>query len=172
MTSQGLASILSALEESRVEVNAAVAGLSEDDAIASADTSCWSALQCVEHVVAAEELFVGKIEQAERQESVAINPQKESELAARLVNRTTRVRAPEALRPVGRFTSIAEAVDHFNAVRAKTMKFAETRSEDLYFLSFEHRRFGVLNGVELMLLIAAHSRRHAAQIRESRGLDG
>ena len=39
---------------------------------------------------------------------------------------------------------------------------------DLYSVSIEHARFGVMNGVELLHTIAGHARRHAEQIREVR----
>jgi len=39
---------------------------------------------------------------------------------------------------------------------------------DLYALASFHPVFGPLNGVEALIIIASHSRRHAEQIREAR----
>jgi hypothetical protein len=36
-------------------------------------------------------------------------------------------------------------------------------------LAVEHPRFGTVNGVGLLVLMAGHARRHAAQIRELPG---
>jgi hypothetical protein len=46
------------------------------------------------------------------------------------------------------------------------VEFAKARYADLYSLDLEHRRFGRVNGIELMVIIAGHARRHAEQIRE------
>jgi hypothetical protein len=168
MAPQEATAILNTLENSRLEFNAAISGLTEQEANSAADANCWSPLQCAEHVILVEERFLGRIEAAEPQETTTANPQREAELSARLVDRTTRARAPEAVHPTGRFTSRTEAIDAFNAVRGRTMKFAEDRRDDLYSVSIEHGRFGRLNGVELLLVIAAHTIRHAKQIRELR----
>ena len=70
--------------------------------------------------------------------------------------------------PAGRFTTLAQALEQFNANRTRSIQFAQDRSGDLYYLASEHPRFGPMNGVEFLIIIAAHGRRHAAQIQEVR----
>jgi hypothetical protein len=70
--------------------------------------------------------------------------------------------------PSGRFTTLAQALEEFNSGRTRSVQFAEERSEDLYCLAAEHPRFGAVNGVELLIIAAGHSRRHAEQIKETR----
>jgi hypothetical protein len=83
-----------------------------------------------------------------------------------LTNRSVRAQAPAPATPQGRFASVGQALDHFNAARARTVQFAQDRGADLCRLVAEHPRFGSVNGNELMLIIAGHARRHAEQIRE------
>jgi len=160
--------IVEILENSRQEFNAAAGGVAEPHAKTRPDEGRWSVLECVEHVTVVEERFLNRLEEAPKLDSPRIDRQKEAELLVRVASRTNKAQAPEAVRPVGRFASLTQALEQFNAARSKTVEFAESRAAELYSLSAEHPRFGVLNGTEWMMLIAAHGRRHADQIREVR----
>ena len=160
--------IVEILENSRQELNAAAGGVAEGHARTHPQEGRWSILDCVEHVTAVEERFLSRLEEAHQLDSPHIDRQKEAELLVRVASRTNRGQAPEYSHPVGRFASLAQALEQFNATRSKTVQFAESRAAELYSLSAEHPRFGVLNGTEWLMLIAAHGRRHADQIREVR----
>jgi hypothetical protein len=160
--------IVDNLERSRQEFMDAVAGLSETQAKARPDPERWSVLDCVEHVATVEERFLGWLEAAEKLDAPRVDKEKERGLMARVPDRSVRVKAPEAVVPAGRFQTVAEALDRFNAGRTRSIRFAEDRCDDLYCLSAAHPRFGPVNGVELLIISAGHSRRHAEQIRETR----
>ncbi len=160
--------IVDRLERSRQEFLAALAGITEPHAAARPDAERWSVLDCVEHVTTVEEYFLGKLKASEKLAAPRIDKEKEAILSARIPDRSARIKAPAAVVPAGRFTTLAEALEQFNAGRTASVRFAEDRSDDLYFLASEHPRFGTMNGVELMIAIAGHARRHAAQIRETR----
>jgi hypothetical protein len=97
-----------------------------------------------------------------------IDKEKEALLTGRVPDRSVRVQAPDAVVPTGRFLTLEQALAQFNAGRTRSIQFAEDRCDDLYCLASEHPRFGPVNGVELLIIIAGHSRRHAEQIRETR----
>jgi len=160
--------IVEILEKSRQEFVEAVGGCAESQAKVHPEADRWSVLDCVEHVTTVEERFLTRLEQAQRLETPHIDKQKEAEILARATSRANRVQAPEPVRPVGRFASLAQALEAFQAARSKTAEFAEKRSADLYLLSADHARFGTMNGSEWMMFIAGHGRRHADQIREVR----
>jgi hypothetical protein len=160
--------IVEALEASRKVFNEAAGGLTESQAGTSPAAGRWSVLQCVEHVATVEERFLGFLERAGRVDSPSINPQKEADLMARVTDRTTRAEAPEPVRPTGRFASLADAVEGFNAARTRTVAYAAERAAELSALDCHHQRFGALNGRELCMIMAGHARRHAEQIREIR----
>ncbi|HLH44338.1 MAG TPA: DinB family protein [Bryobacteraceae bacterium] len=166
MAPEQISQLIHALEKSQQEFQAACAAFTEEQARIQPEPGRWSALECVEHVVVAEELFLGRLEAAPRLESPRMDKQKEAELAIRVVNRANRAEAPERSRPAGRFASLAQAMQRFHQARARTIGFAEQRAADLYWLSVEHPRFGSLNGAEYMMIIAGHAQRHAAQITE------
>lgn len=168
MAPEDRSEIVEVLEHSRKVFNDATKGFSESQAATSPAAGRWSVLQCVEHVTTVEERFLGFLERAGRLDSPLIDPKKEAELLARVTNRTTRAEAPEPVRPMGRFASLAEAVQGFNAARARTISFAGERAAELHTLACQHARFGDLNGREMCVLMAGHARRHAEQIREIR----
>lgn len=156
------------LDDSRQAFHAAVIGVSETQAIIQPAPGRWSVLECVEHVAVVEQRFLSRLESASRQETPRIDKQKEQELAASVVNRASRAPAPEAVQPAARFASLADAMEGFDEVRARTIRFVAERGADLYLLTTEHARFGVLNGAEFLVIISGHVLRHADQIREAR----
>ena len=79
---------------------------------------------------------------------------------------------PDAVKPAGRFTTLAQTLEAFNAVRTRAVRVAETTGSELYAIEVEHSRFGWMNGAELMAVIAGHAHRHADQIREIRAALG
>jgi hypothetical protein len=160
--------IVENLERSRQEFLEAVAGLTEEQAKVRPDPERWSVLDCVEHVTSVEERFLSWLQAGRKLDEPRIDKEKEATLTARVPDRSTRVKAPEAVVPTGRFATLAQALEQFNAGRARSIQFAEDRCDDIYSMSGEHPRFGALNGVEFMIIIAGHSRRHGEQIRETR----
>jgi len=165
-----MTSIITSLENSRQQFLAASEGVPEDRAKKPPAPGRWSVLDCVEHVTTVEERFLGWLENGKKLDAPPANPQKEAELFVRVQSRATKLEAPVVVRPVGRFATLAEAREQFNTTRARSMKFAQDRSADLYSLTAEHPRLGVMNGVEFLTIIAAHALRHAEQIRETRAV--
>jgi uncharacterized damage-inducible protein DinB len=160
--------IVQHLERSRQEFMAAVAGVNEAQAKVRPDPARWSVLDCVEHVATVEVRFLGFLEAARKLDAPSVDKDKEAGLLLRIPDRTTRLNAPEAVLPTGRFTTLAQALEQFQAGRTRSIQFAQDRSGDLYYLASEHPRLGPMNGAEFLILIAAHARRHAAQIHEVR----
>jgi hypothetical protein len=160
--------ILKALHDSRGEFRAAAAGLSDEQAKTSPAPGRWSVIQCVEHIVLAETRFLGWLENPVADPAPPVDHQKEAKLLMGVASRETRVNAPDPVQPTGRFATLTDALEHFDAIRAKTIAFAEKQGAGLYSLAAKHAFFGPVNGAEVMCLMAAHSRRHAAQMQEIR----
>jgi hypothetical protein len=162
--------IIEILEKSKEDFHAAASGLSESLAKTRPEENRWSVLDCVEHVATVEEIFLKRLASGEYTEAPPQDKAKEAALAARVVDRSTRRQAPETVLPKGRFTSLAEGLERFHSARRRTVQLAQERAGDLYTLASAHPVFGPLNGVEAMIIIANHSRRHAEQIREVRAV--
>ena len=144
----------------------AVDGVAEDVAAKSPAAGKWSALQCVEHVVLAEEHMLGLVVAAERSPEPVLNNRLERAILERGADRTQKREAPDVAIPSGRFLTLHEAKDVFPNVRERTIQFVENCHEDVRTLLIEHPVVGRINGYETLLLIAVHSMRHAGQIEE------
>ena len=172
MSPQTRSEIIHILESSREEFNAAAGGVAEEHAKSKPAPERWSVLDCVEHVTFVETRVLVRLQETPPGGAPPVDKQKEADLAARVPNRSVRAEAPEALRPVGRYATLVEAIEQFNAARARTIEFAQASGENVYALALEHPRFGKLNGMEYLVLVAGHARRHAEQIREARAALG
>ena len=98
--------IVDNLERSRQEFLAAVAGLTESQAKTRPDPARWSVLDCVEHVTSVEERFLAWLDAAEKLDAPRVDKEKETGLMARIPDRSTRIQAPEAAWPTGRFATL------------------------------------------------------------------
>jgi len=168
MAPQQRMEIVEDLERCRDEFLAAVAGLSDENAKVRPDPARWSVLDCVEHVAFVENRFLNTMQASGKLDVPRVDKDKESSLAASLRDRSTRFNAPEAVQPMGRFATLEQAIEQFKTNRARTIQFAEERSNDLYALDSAHPRFGKVNGAEFLVIVSEHVRRHAQQIRETR----
>ncbi len=157
------------LRESRERFLASFAGVSEEDSQRSPAEGSWSVLDCVEHLVAAETLMLKRL-QNERKPRVTEAPNRERIFLERMGSRAKKVQTPETGQPTGRFPSLAAARTQFENVRAATIRFADENKEDLRAteLIHPHPLVGVVSSCEMLIIIAKHAERHAAQIEEIR----
>ena len=168
MTPQGRTELAANLEESLREFHSTLEGLKEAEARACPSPGRWSVLECIEHLTVVEERFRGILKNAERVGAPSMDKERETALVDRVAGRRERAQAPDPVQPSGRFASVAQALEAFNAARAETVRFVEAHYGELYSIAASHPRFGPLNGYEYVLILAAHTRRHAAQVRETR----
>ena len=159
--------IIKTLEQSRDDLHAAVEGVSEAESHTRPAEARWSVLECLEHVATVERRFLNRLETAANLES-SIDPEREPRVLAMVTDRSQRRQAPEMVQPSGRFASVADALADFDATRAEVIRFGQAHQSELRTLGAQHPLFGQVTGYELMLIIAGHACRHAAQIREAR----
>lgn len=164
--------LLQALHSSRAELVDAIGGLTDGKASAKPGEGRWSVLETLEHIGDVEERFLARIESGAKEGAPPVNPAKEASFAAKVVDRTQKVQAPEAVAPKGRFTSVADALARFTDARAKSMEFVTRQGAEVEKIAGTHPRFGELNGREMVLFLCGHCRRHTAQIRETRAAIG
>src|ERR1700686_1659429 len=98
--------IIDILERSKEDFHTAASGVPESLANVRPEENRWSVLDCVEHVATVEEIFLKRLASGEYADAPPEDKAKESELAARVVDRSTRRHAPETVVPKGRFTSL------------------------------------------------------------------
>ena len=111
--------------------------------------------------------MLGRLRNGEALADPIYLPEREARMATGVAGRATRVQAPPAAEPTGRFTSLAEAIEGFTTARGRTIEFIET-DPNLRAMQVTHPFFGPISGHEMALIMASHSLRHALQIREIR----
>jgi hypothetical protein len=130
------------------------------------DPQRWSVLECAEHVAMVEAGLFARVTAAEHSDTPRIDEKREFGILRYAAERNNKVEAPEAVKPTGRFSTVDQALGEFLANREKTIRFINDCELDLRAQLTTHPRFGEMNSYELLLLMAMHPARHAAQIRE------
>jgi len=156
-----------ALVQSQREFNAAVSGLSDEEASAHPEPGCWSVLEQVEHLVMAESRLGMIFSMATKQDEGIRDLTREADLAAAVRDRSRKISAPERIHPTGKFRTTSEALQAFNAARTSATAFATEHEAELDTWKAAHPVFGSISMREWLVLVAGHSGRHVEQIRET-----
>lgn len=131
----------------------------------------WSIAECAEHVGVVEDLVYRLI----KEKALKVPPDPEKRKSIRYsdpailragIDREPKLSAPESVFPPARWTTPEEILQNVLALQARTAEFVKTTQEDLRNHFLTHPAFGVLDTYQWVLLIAAHMRRHTAQIQE------
>jgi len=127
----------------------------------------WSVLECAEHVAVAEEVMLGLVT-GERKARDPEGPKRDDRILRSGSDRSRRFDASDQSQPRGRFSTVDEAVAHFQAVRERTLRLVEQTREDLRATEVKHPHpvVGVISTYECLLLMGSHTQRHALQIEE------
>ena len=144
-----------------------VVGVSEATSHLRPAESRWSVLECAEHVAVAEEVMLALVT-GKRMPRNAEEPKRDGRILRSGTDRSMRFDASDQSRPRGRFSTLAEAVAHFQMVRERTLRLVQETSEDLRAteVTHPHHVVGVISTYECLLLMGSHAQRHALQIEE------
>ena len=160
--------LLELLETGRDNVANSVSSLSDADAAKRPALGRWSALECMEHIAFVEGVYLGWLESAVVLAEPKRDEEREAWITAHVRNRERLAQTPPMAEPKGNFTTVAEALTEFHAVRDRVLAAVRERDSKLVLLQANHPALGLLNGVELVRLIEAHASRHASQIRHAK----
>jgi uncharacterized damage-inducible protein DinB len=175
MTAAERAYLLEQLDSSRKEMLASIDGLTEAQWKFKAGPDRWSIQECAEHIVLAEDYIFGFSQQTLKTPVVSRPATSTSEYDRKLVagikDRSKKVTAPEPITPTGKFATPADAAREFTARRAKTIEYVTATNDDLRVHSGQGPA-GPMDSYQILLLLAAHSSRHTAQILEVKASSG
>lgn len=156
------------LESTKKDVLDATKGLSPAQWNFKPAPDRWSIAECMEHIAAAEDFIrdnivngVMKAPPAPGRDVAAID----AGILQNVPARTTKVQAPEPIKPTNRFGSPEGAIKHFVESRAITEDFLKT-TPGLRDHAADSPAGVKWDAYEFILLIAAHSERHTNQIKE------
>jgi hypothetical protein len=164
---------LALLARSRTAVLNAVDGVTEQQARWKPAPDRWSILEYIEHLAVSDDALVALVR---RSLETPAHIETEDERRAREQKlRETPVprgvnQAPENLKPVARFDSLADAVTAFLAARERSIEYAQSTTDDLRSHFAPHAVLGQLDGYQWLCGNARHAETHARHVVEIRSM--
>jgi uncharacterized damage-inducible protein DinB len=161
--------LLTQLQETRDIFLNSFASVTEEQSRLKPAPDCWSVLDTVEHLTTAETIQL-KLISTQRTQRPADAPNREHKFFQMIPDRTHKMESPEGAKPLGRFATLAEAAERFKTTRAGVIQFLEQYKEDLRASEVKHPHpaAGMVSICEMLVAMAMHAKRHAAQIEEIR----
>lgn len=133
----------------------------------------WSVYEIAEHTCTVqrgiERLFSAKLLGQPLTDDTPQPQHSDEDIARRLAAGGRPVRAPEMVNPKGRWTTREEIAQVFTASTEAHIAWVKAHADtDLRRYGSIHPMLGMLDGVQWLIMVAAHTRRHAQQVREVR----
>ena len=158
------------LVQSRDNLLRTVRGLSREQLRFKPAPDRWSVADCLEHLTLVENRRIGDgIPAALQQPSDPARRSafegRDEELVQLVTSRARRAHAPEPGRPTGRWPH-DRLIPEFEGARKRSADLVATTQADLRKYFSIHPLFGDLDCYQWLLLVAAHTDRHRAQIEE------
>jgi len=161
--------LLEQLESSKKAMLASIQGVSAPQWAFKPAPSVWAVKECAEHIVLAEDYLFGAVQRILQSPAVP-RPASSTEafdhkVVERVQDRSQKATAPEPITPTGKFETPEDAAREFTARRDKTIAYVKSTEDDLR-VHVAPSPAGPLDAYQFLLLLASHSARHTAQIRE------
>lgn len=161
---------LNYLKQTETDVLNSVKGLSKAQ-ISFKPDSAWSVDECIKHIAASEKELWAMVDGALK---APANPalranikSTDSALVKAVEDRSHKAKTFAALEPANSpYKTVPEALAAFKETREKLIAFIKSASEDNLRNHVSTLPLGTYDAQQLILLIAAHSKRHTSQIKE------
>lgn len=158
------------LQQTKQDFLKAIKGLTPEQLKFKTGEGEWSIADCVEHITVSEiGIFSLSQKQLELPSDVAKRKEikvDEKTIVNRLANRNSKAKSPEVLKPTGKFPSLEIAEQAFTKQRDSCITYVNTTNADLHFHYWQHPATGTIDIYQMIILMAAHSKRHTLQIEE------
>lgn len=162
------ADLLAHLDRTSTAFLKSVEGLSDAQWNYRSGEGRWTIAEIAEHIAASEDLLLkgtlGLMQNKATPEALK-DANKDAVILQRIPDRSSKVQAPEVLRPTNRFGSPAGSVVAFRKARAEMVALARERA-DLREFAGEHPVLKVIDAHGSILFQSAHVERHTKQIEE------
>ena len=130
----------------------------------------WSIAEIIEHVIVVETRLTRAINKTIAQPSTRTErpdpAPRDASLWTQVTNRSTKLEAPEQVRPSGMFRVTIEIAEGLRGTRRQTVQFVTATDADLRGYTIPHMAFGDLDLYQWLIVLSNHGTRHAAQIEE------
>ena len=157
------------LEETRAKFLASIDGLSDAQWTFKAGPDRWSIAETAEHIAVSEGIILQLVtDRIMKAPKVPADPARatDAKVIEVITDRSGKAQAPEMLKPTNRWPTRAALTQEFEVARKRTIDYVRTTQDDLRGHAMAHPVMQTIDGYQWVLLLAAHSARHTAQIEE------
>jgi hypothetical protein len=158
---------ISHLHATRKMLLDSIAGLSQAQWTFKPAPDRWSVAECAEHVVLTDEQIFGRLRRILQSPGAASGATREQDeqLYRSMLDRSRKFKNDEPTQPTGRWATIAALASSFREERDRTIEYVRTTEENLRVRAAESQS-GSRDAYQLLVVMAAHTERHVAQIDE------
>jgi len=161
--------LLEQLESSKKAMLASIQGASPAQWAFKPAPTVWSVKECAEHIILAEDFLFDTVQKILKSPEVArpagSTEQVDHIIVTKVQDRSQKATAPEAIVPSGKFATPEDAAREFTMRRDKTIAYVKSTDDPLR-VHVAPSPGGPMDAYQFLLLLASHSARHTAQIRE------
>jgi uncharacterized damage-inducible protein DinB len=170
LSAQDRTLLVEQLTGSRAKLQAALAGLSEEQMRFKAAPERWSIAEVAEHLTLGEDFLRGILtEQILKRPATPDkkSPMTDEKFMAAIRDRSFKAEAPPQATPKKNWATVKETMQEFEQRRARTIAFVKATETNLrtHFTPFGPNN-AEIDAAQFVLLISAHVERHTAQIEE------
>ncbi|MEQ8925458.1 MAG: DinB family protein [Fulvivirga sp.] len=154
------------LQDTKQTLINTVTNLNKEQLEFKVNEGTWSIAECVEHLALSEKLIFQWSQDALKHSAakgeIAFHDDKLIEI---FTDRSQKSKTVDVLEPKSTFNTVQDALDNFTQLRNKHINYMKNTSDPLRTCYFDFP-FGKGDAYQVILLLAAHTERHTAQIRE------
>jgi uncharacterized damage-inducible protein DinB len=164
------------LQQTKQEFLKSIEGLTEEQLKFKAKEGKWCIMDCAEHIALAEQTLFSVIQKQLKEPADSLRKKHlkmtEKKIITRLTFRLVKVKAPEVIKPSGKFATIDAIKLAFTAKRDSTIIYVETTQDPLHTHFWKHPATGTIDLYQTIILMSAHTKRHILQIEEVKNSKG
>jgi DinB superfamily len=163
--------LIEQMEMSKKAFLSSISGITDAQWTFKPAPNVWSVQECAEHIVLSESYIFGLSQQVLKTPAVArpdkSNLEFDRQLAASVQDRSRKATAPEPIDPAGRAAALtpADAAKLFTEKRDQHEEYVKTTSDELR-THVGPGPVGPMDSYQVLVLMATHTARHTAQIKE------
>lgn len=162
--------LLDYYQQTMDNLSKSISGLSEAQMQFHPSAEKWSVSQCVEHIIATENMIFGMLkgymeqpQNPERKKDIMVS---DDEIIGFMTNRTEKYQAPEMLQKKGIYNDPKVALKDLEAQRKEIIEFIKKTDIEELRNRINDSPAGATDAYQSLLFIAGHTARHTLQIDE------
>jgi hypothetical protein len=158
------------LQTTKKEFLKSIEGLTEAQLAFRAKKGKWCIMDCAEHIALAEKTLFSVVEKQLKEPTDSVSKKHlrmtEKKIIMRLTFRLIKVKAPEVIKPSGKFANLEAIKQAFGVQRDSAIQYVNATKDPLHHHFWKHPATGKIDLYQTIILMSAHTKRHVLQIEE------